>query len=55
MTRINDHDGCLANPRSLALEVSLQGSGSVTLLAQAEEEAVCLSSTTWEANGVAFT
>lgn len=25
MTRINDGDGCLADPRSLALEVSLQG------------------------------
>lgn len=35
MTRINDHDGCLANPRSLALEVSLQGSSPVTSLAQA--------------------
>lgn len=35
MTRINDRDGCLANPHSLALEVSLRGSSSVTLLAQA--------------------
>lgn len=35
MTRINDRDGCLANPRSLALEVSLRGSSSVTLLVQA--------------------
>lgn len=43
MTRINDHDGCLANLHSLALEVSLQGSSSVTLLAQAEGEAACLS------------
>lgn len=43
MTRINDHDGCLANRRSLALEVSLQGSSSVTLLAQAEGEAPCSS------------
>lgn len=44
MTRINDHDGCLTNPRSLALEVSLPGSSSVILLVQEEEEAMGLSS-----------
>ena len=43
MTRINDHDGCLANPCSLALEVSLQGRSRVTLLALAEGEASRLS------------